>query len=263
LPPKDVLAGARALSDAGYFEIVLSGIHLGHYGRDLNPKTSLCELLDAIERSNVMHRVRLSSIEPLEVTDELIQRVAESSRLCRHFHIPLQSGDGSILTKMKRPYAPDDFSQCVRKIHNLIPDAAIGVDVLVGFPGETDAAFSNTYEFIRALPVTYLHVFPFSARPATPAANYTGKVPPEVIKKRCEQMRRLGNLKRLDFNQQFIGQQLEVLVESTRHAATGFLKGLSSNYITVLLDADGSRINQHLSVKITQPLADALIGIIE
>lgn len=262
LPPKDVLKGARALSAAGYLEMVLSGIHQGRYGCDLKPKTSLSELLDRIERSNVMRRVRLSSIEPLEITDDLIQRVAESSRFCRHFHIPLQSGDDSILAKMKRPYTSDDFRQRVHEIHNRIPDAAIGIDVLVGFPGETDAAFSHTYEFIRALPVTYLHVFPFSARPGTPAANYAGKIPPDIIKKRCAQMRRLGNSKRLNFNQHFIGQQLDVLVESTRHADSGFLKGLSSNYITVLIDADASQINKHLSVSITEQVDDALVGII-
>ena len=263
LPPDEVIDGIRALSDAGYLEIVLSGIHLGHYGRDLRPKTSLSDLLYRIEQVTAIPRLRLSSIEPLEVTDELIEQIAESSRLCRHFHIPLQSADNEILRKMRRPYTRDDFEQLIQKVHKRIPDAAIGADILVGFPGENDAAFDTTFECIRTLPVTYLHVFPFSARPDTPAASYTDTVSAKVIKERCEKMRRLGNSKRLKFLQGFIGQQIEVLVESTRHTATGYLKGLSSNYVTVLIDDNRLLANQFLSVKIAEQIDDALLGIIE
>ena len=263
LPPDDVLEGVQALSEADCPEIVLSGIHLGQYGRDLTPKTSLSELLAGIERTTAIRRVRLSSIEPLEVTDDLIEQVAKSSRFCRHFHIPLQSGDDRILKKMKRPYRADDFKQLVDNIHHRIPDAAIGVDILVGFPGETDAAFNITHELIRDLPVSYLHVFPFSARPGTTAAEFGGRIPPDVIKTRCKQMRQLGNVKRQNFNARFIGQSLEVVVESTRHAATGFYKGLSSNYIVVLIDANDAQIKQRLSVAITGQVDDALMGAIE
>ena len=262
LPPDDVLEGIRAFCKTGYAEIVLSGIHLGHYGRDLKPKTRLSELLARIERLTTIPRLRLSSIEPLELTDELIQHIAVSERFCRHFHIPLQSGDDQILRKMKRPYTSDDFKQLVDNIRRRIPEAAIGVDILVGFPGETDTAFSHTYEFIQALPVSYLHVFPFSARPGTPAASYTGKVAPQIIKQRSERIRRLGNAKRLQFNQQFIGQQKRVLIESSRHSTTGLLKGLTSNYITVLIDADDSLMNQLLTIRMTEELNDALMGVI-
>lgn len=260
LPLKDVLQGARKLADAGFLEVVLSGIHLGHYGRDLTPETTLCKLLDAINRSNLIRRVRLSSIEPLEVTDDLIRRLAETPRFCRHLHIPLQSGDDAVLKKMKRPYTPEDFRQRVLKIRCQMPDAAIGVDTLIGFPGETDTAFRNTYDFIAGLPVSYLHVFPFSARPGTPAASYPAKVSPEVIKKRCEQMRRLGSTKRRRFHRRFIGKTLEVLIESTRHGGTGFLKGLSANYIPVLIDSDDDQINKLVSVKIGDQFDDFLIG---
>jgi threonylcarbamoyladenosine tRNA methylthiotransferase MtaB len=189
--------------------------------------------------------------------------MAESSRLCRHFHIPLQSADNGILKKMRRPYTKDDFERLIQKIHKRIPDAAIGADILVGFPGENDAAFNTTFECIRTLPVTYLHVFPFSARPDTPAASYSDTISAQVIKKRCEKMRRLGNAKRLTFLQGFIGQQIEVLVESTRHTATGYLKGLSSNYVTVLIDDNRLLANQFLSVKIAEQVDDALLGIVE
>ena len=263
LPPNDVIAAVRAVSEAGFHEIVLSGIHLGHYGRDLSPRTSLVELLSRIEQSTVLPRMRLSSLEPLEFTDELIERMTESPRLCHHFHIPLQSGDDLILKKMRRPYTSDEFKQLVFRIHDRIPDAAIGVDILVGFPGETDEAFNNTYECIRSLPVSYLHVFPFSARPGTPAAGYARRVPSEVIKTRCEHMRRLGKMKRMRFNQNFIGRRIPILVENTRHKATGFLKGISSNYLTVLIDTDDSLSNQILSVRVIQQLENNLLGVIE
>ena len=260
LPVANVLKSIKALSVAGYQEIVLTGIHLGRYGCDLTPATRLRELLDDIDRSKRIQRVRLSSIEPLELTDNLIQRVADSPRFCRHFHIPLQSGDDRILKKMKRPYTVDIFRQRVAKIRDQIPDAAIGVDTLIGFPGETDAAFRNTYDFINELPITYLHVFPFSSRPGTPAARYPDKVAPDVIKKRCEKMRRLGKAKRLHFNRNFIGKAVEILVESTRHAATGLLKGISSNYMPVLVDADDDQINKLVTVKLTDQIDDALMG---
>ncbi|MGD8301331.1 MAG: tRNA (N(6)-L-threonylcarbamoyladenosine(37)-C(2))-methylthiotransferase MtaB [Desulfobacterales bacterium] len=263
LPPDDVITGLGAMTEAGYREIVLSGIHLGHYGRDLTPRISLVELLARIEHATVAPRLRLSSIEPLEIVDDLIERMAKSSRLCRHFHIPLQSGDDRILKRMRRPYTSDDFKQIVYRIHDRVPDAAVGVDILVGFPGETDTAFNNTYECIRNLPVTYLHVFPFSARPGTPAASYARRVPSDVIKTRCEHMRRLGNRKRMRFNQQFIDRKIPILVETTRHAATGFLKGITSNYLTVLIDSDAALSNQIVSVRITGKVENNLLGVIE
>ncbi|MGD8343578.1 MAG: tRNA (N(6)-L-threonylcarbamoyladenosine(37)-C(2))-methylthiotransferase MtaB [Desulfobacterales bacterium] len=263
LPPDDVIAAVRAMTEAGYLEIVLSGIHLGHYGHDLTPGINLAELLTRIEQSTAVPRLRLSSLEPLEVSEDLIERMTASQRLCRHFHIPLQSGDDRILKKMRRPYTSDEFKQLIYRIHERIPDAAIGVDILVGFPGETDTAYNKTYECIRRLPVTYLHVFPFSARPGTPAAGYANRVPPDVIKARCEHMRRLGNMKRMRFHQNFIGRRIPILVETTRHAASGFLKGISSNYLTVLIDTDDSVRNQIISVRITRQVENKLLGIIE
>ena len=260
LPIDNVLDAIKKLSKAGYREVVLTGVHLGHYGRDLNPETSLGELLKSIEGSDSSVRVRLSSIEPLELTDDLITRVAGPSRFCDHFHIPLQSGDDLILEKMRRPYRAVDFSNLVAKIRCRIPDAAIGVDTLIGFPGETDAAFRNTYELIRELSITYLHVFPFSARPGTPAACYPGRVAPHTIKKRCAQLRELGKAKRLAFYERFIGKRLEVLVESTRHTSSGLLKGLSSNYIPVLIDADDDQKNKIRSVRVEKLTDNALIG---
>jgi threonylcarbamoyladenosine tRNA methylthiotransferase MtaB len=261
-PFESVLAGIQALSRSGYQEIVLTGIHLGNYGDDLIPKTCLGTLLNRIDDLNLIPRVRLSSIEPLELTDDIIKRVAESNILCHHFHIPLQSGDDHTLQRMGRPYTADDFRQRVTKIHNRLPDAAIGVDTIIGFPGETDTAFENTYTLIEELPIAYLHVFPFSPRPGTPAAGYPNKVSPHVVKHRCERMRTLGNSKRNEFYNQFIGQQLEILVENTRHRSTGLLKGFSSNYIPILIDANDDQKNKLVAVNAHKRIEANLLGII-
>ncbi|MBW2409293.1 MAG: tRNA (N(6)-L-threonylcarbamoyladenosine(37)-C(2))-methylthiotransferase MtaB, partial [Deltaproteobacteria bacterium] len=259
-PLESVLAGIQGLASSGYQEIVLTGIHLGNYGSDLVPKTCLGELIERIDDLNLIPRVRLSSIEPLELTDEIIRRVTESNILCRHFHIPLQSGDDHILRKMGRPYRAEDFRQLITKIHDRLPDAAIGVDTLIGFPGETDSAFENTYALIEALPVAYLHVFPFSPRPGTPAADYPDKVSPRVIKRRCQRMRALGSAKRNDFYGRFVGQELEILIETTRHRPTGLLKGLSSNYIPILVDADDAQKNTLVVVNTQKRIDDGLLG---
>ena len=259
---ENVLAEIQGLSSSGYQEIVLSGIHLGNYGHDLKPQTCLGELLNRIDDLNLIPLVRLSSIEPLELTDEIIKRVADSDIFCNHFHIPLQSGDDSILQKMGRPYAVKDFKQLVLKIHDLLPDAAIGVDTLIGFPGETDKAFDNTYALIEALPLAYLHVFPFSPRPGTPAAGYPDKISPDLVKHRCERMRALGKSKRKDFYNRFVGQKLEVLIETTRHKPTGLLKGLSSNYIPILIDAPDDHKNTIVEVQVHKSIDVNVFGII-
>lgn len=255
-----VIASMEHLAAQGFHEVVLTGIHIGRYGRDLNPGSSLLELLERIKELKTPLRVRLSSIEPLELTDAIISRVAGSDRFCRHFHIPLQSGDADILRRMGRPYCPEDFSTLVRKIRRRMPDAAIGADVLVGFPGETQAAFENTLQLIESLPLTYLHVFPFSARPGTAAHDFPDKVPPERIKRRCSRLRQLGSRKRLGFHQGFTGRQVQVLVEGRRDPKTGRLKGVSSNYLPVLFEGGDGLMNRMAAVRITEVDAARLLG---
>jgi threonylcarbamoyladenosine tRNA methylthiotransferase MtaB len=255
-----VLDIVSMLSAQGFKEAVLTGIHLGNYGKDLEPRQNLFALLHAILKLPIDIRVRLSSIEPLELSDEIIDLAAGSDRICRHFHIPLQSGDPQILSRMGRPYSPEDFSDRVAKIHHRLPDAAIGADVLIGFPGETDAAFENTYTLIERLPLSYLHVFPFSARPGTAACGFPEKVPAEEMKGRCGRMRQLGSRKRLDFHRRFIGQQVQVLTESRRDPKTGLLKGVSSNYLPVLFDGGDSLIHHLVNVRISEADAGRLLG---
>ena len=155
---------------------MLTGIHLGKWGKDLHPELNLSRLLEKIGSSSRPARLRLSSLEPEEFDPGLLRMIASAPWICRHFHIPLQSADPEILARMRRPYSPQQYAALVAQIHSVFPDAAIGTDVLTGFPGETEKQFENTLEFIADLPFSYLHVFPFSPRPGTPAAGFSGRI---------------------------------------------------------------------------------------
>jgi threonylcarbamoyladenosine tRNA methylthiotransferase MtaB len=251
-----VLENITQLKQAGYHEVVLTGVHLGAYGLDLSPKTDLTELLHRIYESNPIDRVRLSSIEPHELTDDIIQLVAKADIFCRHFHLPLQSGDDLILKKMHRPYTRSLFRNQIIKIKELLPDAAIGVDTLIGFPGETEKAFENTYLLIHELPVTYLHVFPFSDRKGTPASSYPQPVDSKKIKAYCKKMRSLGHVKKKDFYKKFTGKTLEILIEDKRDRSTGLLKGITSNYIPVHVNGDDHLKNTLVQVRIDKIKSD-------
>lgn len=250
MPPVDVLAHLDRLAVSGYREVVLTGIHLGCYGPDLAPPTTLGDLLGQIETGSRMERIRLSSIEPGELSEEIIRLVSDSKRLCRHFHIPLQSGDDEVLKRMNRPYTGALFRGLVRRIHGIMPDAAIGADILVGFPGETDAAFASTHALVEALPLTYLHVFPFSPREGTPAAKFKDKVADATIKKRAKTMRELSAKKRAEFFKGRAGGKSTVLIETKRDRSSGLLKGLTSNYIPVLVEGDDTLMNTLVRVKL-------------
>ena len=263
LPSDKVVESIDNMKRAGFREIVLTGIHLGNYGLDLTPQSDLLSLLKKIRSDCNIDRIRLSSIEPGEISDALIQFVAKSTsgtaRICPHFHIPLQSGDDDILRKMQRPYTSELFKNLVTKIIQSIPDAAIGVDILVGFPGESEAAFSRTCLLIEQLPVSYLHVFPFSPREGTPAYHFPDKIHPDLIRQRCRIIREIGNQKKLTFYQKFIGRQLEVIVEKREHKPQGFMKGTSANYVPVLMERcdDISQVNEIVKVRI-QKIGDDL-----
>lgn len=256
MPFDAVIENLRRLKSSGFREVVLSGIHIGCYGLDLVPKTGLLDLLRRIDKERIVDRVRISSIEPNELTDEMIRQVADSEHICNHFHIPLQSGDDQILRRMRRPYTRSFFEELIYKINTAIPDAAVGVDAMIGFPGESRQAFENTYALIEALPITYLHVFPFSARKKTPAAAFDDKIPDREIRQRSEKMRRLGLAKKVHFYRKNIGRCVEVLVENKKDALTGMSKGLSANYIPVFLD-DGDALSDTLiRLKISRILDD-------
>ena len=262
LPMEQVLRQIEKLARLGYREVVLTGIHIGCYGLDLKPAGGLADLLGRVQDAGLIDRVRISSIEPAELSDSIINLATSSEeiigRLCPHFHIPLQSGDDRILKRMHRPYSHDYFKDLVQGIIGRLPDAAIGVDTLIGFPGETDEAFENTYALIQSMPVAYLHVFPFSAREGTPAFSYKDQVPPQVIKQRCARIRRLGAKKRRTFYGRHVGKVVTVLVEESRDRISGRLKGFSDNYIPVCINGPDELINTFQSVEIQRISTDGV-----
>jgi threonylcarbamoyladenosine tRNA methylthiotransferase MtaB len=222
LASESVVGEVAALVERGYKEVVFSGIHLGTYGRDLVPKTSLEALvMQTLETVPHLERLRLSSIEPLEVTPQIIELVATNPRMARHFHVPLQSGSARVLRAMRRPYQPEYYADLVTRIRSRVPDAGIGADVMVGFPGETDEEFSQTFRFIEDSPLTYLHVFPYSARPGTPAADLKGQVPSHVANFRAKALRQLIARKNAAFLASMAGRVLDVLVLQPGEGLTG------------------------------------------
>ena len=263
MAPKTVLELLSSIGSSGYKEAVLTGIHLGAYGLDLSPQTSLLNLLQEIEKQMPVPRVRLSSIEPNEITQGVIDVLADSTIVCPHLHLPLQSGDNTILRKMNRPYSAENFHSLVVKLTNSIKDLAIGVDVIVGFPGEGEEEFYQTLHLLEELPITYLHVFPFSPRKGTPAFSLTNKVNGNVVKKRSEILRLLSKKKREGFYRSYLNKKLPILIEARRHRKTGLLKGLSRNYIPVLLDGSDDLMNQEITVRIVSVEGEEVKGEIE
>jgi threonylcarbamoyladenosine tRNA methylthiotransferase MtaB len=248
LDPLRVIHHLQRLQERGFREVVLTGIHLGVYGSDLSPSTSLAELCKGMEENAALQRIRLSSIEPADFLPELIQSISSSSRLCNHLHIPMQSGDDGILRRMNRSYDGKFFADLVQTLVRHIPDLNIGVDVIVGFPGEGEREFLKTYELLEKLDVGYLHVFPFSKRRGTEAYEFPHQVDPQTKKARCEALRALGRRKRLAFHRRFIGRELEVLVEGKRDKHTGKLTGYSKNYIPVLIVGGKNLVNREVRV---------------
>lgn len=238
LPLDEIEREFDSLAEAGYKEIVLTGIHLGAWGADLSPSADITALLELIEKKDYPCRFRLSSLDPDEVTDRLIEILKDAKRVCNHLHLCLQSGDDNIIKRMRRPYTRELFAEKVEKLVSIVPEASVGVDVIVGFPGEDESAFENTYALLAGLPVSYLHVFPFSRRRGTPAAGFPDQVEPRAIKERCSKLQELDRAKRDAFHQGFIGKKAGVLVEGGRDRRTGLLTGRARNYIRVFLEGD-------------------------
>ena len=249
----NVLKGLDYYQGRGYREVVLTGIHLGAWGPDLSPSANLGELLTRIEGIPGL-RLRLSSIEPNEITPEIAGLLCSGRRICPHLHLPLQSGSNRILAAMGRPYTTGFFRDLVNGLARELPGLCLGTDVLVGFPGEDEAAFIETADFLAELPLSYLHVFSFSARPGTVAADMPGKIHPGEIKKRVALLRGLGQEKRQRFIQNCLGQVRDALIENTRDKATGLTRGLTDNYITVIIPDSTPTPGQIVKVRLLEQL---------
>ncbi len=234
VPPQIVLRQLRQLVENGFKEVVLTGIHMGSYGVHLKPRYSLDRLLKEITAVPGLERVRLSSIEPMQLSRRVIALAADCEKIAPHFHICLQSGSDRILKKMFRPYKTSRFAHIVEEIRRRIPDAAIGTDVIVGFPGESEEDHRQTVEFIGRMPFTYLHVFPYSDRSGTVASRMAEKVGSRTIKRRCKELRQISEEKNRAFRRRFLGQSLSVLTLSEKK--DGMRTALSGNYLKAKLD---------------------------
>jgi threonylcarbamoyladenosine tRNA methylthiotransferase MtaB len=260
VPPDEVLTQVLSLAREGFRELVLTGIHLGGYGHDLNPKTDLAALLERVVESHMFPRVRLSSLDPHEVSDGLLRLVADSDVICPHLHVCLQAGEDRTLKRMRRNYNTATYRDLLRQVRELLPDAALGTDIIAGFPGETVGDFERSMEFLESLPLTYFHVFPYSIRTGTVAATLPDHVPFEVKKERARRVRELGAKKKKEFYQQFIGSQVSVLVEQPVDGTNGLYKGYSKNYLPVLFPAERELTNHEVTVILERLESGRLLG---
>jgi threonylcarbamoyladenosine tRNA methylthiotransferase MtaB len=261
--PESVIRQARRLADAGYHEIVLTGIHTGGYGEDLEDYT-LADLLTELEQIENLRRIRISSIEASEITDDLIQVLTDSHKICRHLHIPLQAGANEVLKRMNRHYTIEAYAEKLTKVRRALPDLAITSDIIVGFPGETDDQFLTTYDFVQAQAFAELHVFPYSPREGTPAAKFTDVVPEGIKHDRVEQLIQLSLQLQHAYNQKFVNQVLEVIPEDAEwRNGQMWLVGHADNYMKVEFSGDERLLGEICAVRVDTPGIETSQGSLE
>ena len=267
---QQVLAQCRALAEAGHPELVLIGTHLGQYGRDLEEGIDLARLVEMVCELPIP-RVRLSSIEPLEITPDIVRMVgdggqalsgstgrAASGKLCRHLHIPVQSGCETVLRRMNRPYDTALYREQALRMNDVEPDTGIGADVIVGFPGETDEEFATTREFVESLPLSYLHVFTYSDRPGTAAAAMPDQVDYQVRKARNHVLRDISEQKRQAFADSMVGRHLEVVLQEAE--GDGTVRGISDNYLEVIVEGATQGRGELVAVTVERASEGRLYG---
>jgi len=259
--PEEALAAIEELVRRGFEEVVLCGPNLGSWGRDLRPARRLADLIDAVNEKSSAPRLRLSSVNPEEFSPQLVDALARARRLCNHLHIPLQSGDARVLRAMGRRYDLSWVREVMGEVALRVPGLAIGTDVIVGFPGEDSRAFAATMEFLAALPLAYMHVFPFSPRPGTRAARLEGRATGNELRNRVRLLTAMADDMRRRFAELFLGQVGEVLVETKRDRETGLLRGYTSNYIRVLLEGDDFLMGRRVRVELRRIAPRGVLGV--
>jgi threonylcarbamoyladenosine tRNA methylthiotransferase MtaB len=258
--PKVVLDQVRALAEAGYPDITLTGVDIGHYGWDLYPRMSLAALVRSLAAVPGLRWLRLSSVLPSYVTADLFDAVTTLPVVAPHLHLPLQSGSDRVLRLMRRPYHTGMYRDLVDRLAGAVPDLGLGADVIVGHPGETDADFEATLALVAALPFSYLHVFAYSDRKGTEAARRPGHVPAAVIRERSQRLRRLGREKSHAFRRALVGTRREVLVLDARDRRRGLRSGLTSNYVEVLFPGPDDLGRRMATVEIAEVRGDRTHG---
>jgi len=256
--PRRIVAAIDELHGRGFREVILSGVHLGGYGKDLDPPVELADLLEMLAERSPIDRIRISSLDPEELSDRIIDIVSQSEKICSHLHLPLQAGEDGTLARMRRRYDTAYFRDRVERVLEAMPDAGIGTDLIVGFPGETARDFERSFRFVEGLPLSYFHVFPYSVRAGTTAAKLSGKVAATEIKRRGALMRELGERKREVFAEKLVGQKLKVLLEESTE--DGELGGYSRNYVRVLTRGPASQLNRELEVEASFAKGAQLVG---
>jgi threonylcarbamoyladenosine tRNA methylthiotransferase MtaB len=259
LPVEEVLNQAAVFADEGYREIVITGIHVGNYGSDLSEDVDISSIIDRLCHATPQIRYRLSSIEPTEISENLLRIMSQNSNFMPHLHIPLQSGSDDILLRMNRRYTINRFAEVIDLCHNTVKDAAIGIDILAGFPGETDTHFSSSLSFLEDLDFTYLHVFPYSKRPGTPAADFPDQISGNIKDLRVKSLRQLSDKKKEKFYKKYIGSIRPVLVEGKRNSM-GLLKGFTDNYIPVCFTGENIVRNSVVQVQLEKADATTISG---
>jgi len=247
-PLADVVDEVKRLASNGYKEIVLSGIHVASYGKDLG-NVHLLRALEAVHEVNGIERIRMSSVEPTIVNDDFAVAVASMPKLCDHFHLSLQSGCDRTLQRMNRRYTAKDYRRAAETLRDHMPDVALTTDVIAGFPGETEADFAESFSFIESLALTRLHVFPYSAKKGTPAAGYPDQIPKMIKDARAQKLSELSEKMHAAFIGEFVGREMPVLFEQMD--ANAFCEGHTANYIRVCVPADEAVLNTIRMVKIT------------
>ncbi|MDF2904286.1 MAG: methylthiotransferase yqeV [Bacillus sp. (in: firmicutes)] len=252
--PKEVVRQAQQLVDAGYKEIVLTGIHTGGYGEDMKDYNLAMLLQDLEKEVKGLKRLRISSIEASQITDEVIEAIKNSNIIVRHLHIPIQSGSNSVLKRMRRKYTMEFFAERLDRLKEVLPGLAITSDVIVGFPGETEEEFMETYNFIEEHQFSELHVFPYSKRTGTPAARMEDQVDEEVKNDRVHRLISLSDQLAKEYASQFEGEVLEVIPEEKHHEndESPLYTGYADNYLKVVFAGTEAMIGKIVKVKITK-----------
>jgi threonylcarbamoyladenosine tRNA methylthiotransferase MtaB len=257
---EDVILEAERVVQNGYKEIVLTGIHLGAYGKESGYQRTILEVLDKLQDISGLMRIRLSSIEVNEVTDNLIDVVADSEKICPHFHLPLQSGDDCVLKSMNRRYDTVRFLDTVDKIRDKIDLPAISTDVMVGYPGEEVEQFENTRRFCEKVCFSRMHIFPFSPRDGTPAAKMTDRCTSLESKKRKKELESVAIESSMHYKSLFLGKSVSVLVEDKKERKTGKLCGYSDRYLRVVFDGTDELMNTIVDVEVEKVLPEFVLG---
>lgn len=259
---QDTIDEINMLVERGYKEVILTGIHIGAYGRGVKDET--CDLTGLCRRildETAIERLRIGSLEGIEVTDTLIEMIANDERMAKHLHLPLQSGCDRTLSAMRRPYDTEQFREMMRRIRGKVPNIAITTDLMVGFPGETDEDFKESLVFCNDIAFSAMHIFKYSMRSGTPAAAMPDQIDPQIKERRAKQMADVAQKNKLDYERRFVGQTLRILVEE--QTKDGFWTGHSSNYLLVTFPGENIRSGDFVDVKITSAERNRLLGEIE